>query len=367
MHHAPRILAALILAGCAGQGWQEAMTPDPVVGQPAGAAPAACDPAVKPALTVSDSGACPGIMPVPPACAAQIAACEGVKFGIDGPRGSMASAATSDARGALAIACEISDVGPPLFFSLHAPMATGYADGIPLGEDVLASFAGFVARSNVPGNLLFFDHSGAQTATAPRGVVFVGPAAVEIAAVVSGSVVLQQYSFDGEPRGALQTVGSAAGAVFLDGATDALGHTLVAWGTEGTAGTMARWFAPDGTPESDAFQLPVSPEEIGGSAALPGTGIAIGSSVGPRWRLVITAGSTIPAAAPEWLAARQTGFTVIRGGRALAFGNDILSTDGKPCGSLHFGRAALLGIGLDGSAVTTDDGATVTVYPRLLQ
>jgi hypothetical protein len=345
----------------------------PVVGQPqaTNAAPT-CDSALGPQVLVYDTGSCPGVMPKAPSCMQKVAACTGVTASSLGPRGTLASAATSNVAGALAIACSNADVGPSPGFALFAQAPAGYAAAVHLGDSAVPSLAGFVAtqtgfNGRPPSDLVFFDASGAQKASVSEGTAFVGPAAVEVATVVSGTLMLQQYSFDGKPRGAPQTVGAAAGSVLLDGATDNLGHTLVIWGSYGDTSTSARWFAPDGSPETAAFQLESAASTIGHSQALADGGIAIGASTGARWRSIITAGSTIPAPAPAWLAAQDSSFTVVRSGRAMAFGNQIVAPDGTACGTLDFQNAALLGIGQDGTALATVDGASVLVYPRLLQ
>ncbi|HEY2032027.1 MAG TPA: hypothetical protein VGH20_22705 [Myxococcales bacterium] len=343
------------------------------MGQPAATQPAtACDASLSPQVLVYDTGSCPGVMPKAPSCMAKVAACSGVTASSLGPRGTLAAAATSNASGALAIGCTNADVGPSPGFALFAQSPGGYVSGVHLGDTAVPSLVGFVAtQSGVngrpPSDLVFFDGNGAQKASVSEGTAFVGPAAVEVATVVSGTLMLQQYSFDGKPRGAPQTVGPAAGSVVLDGATDSVGHTLVIWGSYGDASTTARWFAPDGTAESAAFQLDGAASTIGKSQALPGGGIAIGRTAGARWQSVITAGSTIPAPAPAWLAAQDSSFTIVRSGRAMAFGNQIVAPDGTACGTLDFQNAALLGIGQDGTAMATVDGASVLVYPKLLQ
>lgn len=366
----------LLAATACAQGPAPADSPSAVatvVGQPAAAqTPAACDSSLGPQVLVYDTGSCPGVMPKAPVCMSKIAACSGVTASSLGPRGTMASAATSNATGALAVDCSNADIGPSPGFALFAKSASGYAAGVHLGDTALPSLAGFLAtqtgvNGKPPSDLVFFDGNGAQQASISNATAFVGPAAVEVATVVSGTLMLQQYSFDGKPRGAPQTVGPAAGSVVLDGATDSLGHTLVIWGSYGETVSAARWFAPDGTAETDAFQLEAAASTIGHSQALAGGRIAIGSSSGPRWRSIIAAGSTIPLPAPAWLAAQDSSFTIVREGRAMAFGNQIVAPDGTACGTLDFQNAALLGIGQDGTALATVDGAAVLVYPHLLQ
>jgi hypothetical protein len=362
-----------IAAGCgaAAQGEQPVARAAAVVGQTAPPAPAICDQAVAPAIAILDTSACKGVMPAKPACAARIAACVGVTTSDLGPHGAAASLATSDSQGSVSIECTSADGTPSPGSALFAPAARGFGAGVHLGDGALPLPSGFVATASStnghpPPDVLFFDHQGTQLASHSEGFAIVGPAGVEIATVLDDAVVLQQFGFGGTARGAQQTVGPASGGVILGGATDSLGHTLVIFGTYGQPVTMARWFAPDGTPETALFQISGWAQNIGTSAALPGGGVAVGGAIGPRWRSVMTAGSTVEESVPPWLSSRGS-FVPVRGGRALAFGTEIVASNGISCGSIDIGSSQLLGIGRDGTVVTTDDGANATVYPRLLQ
>ncbi|HUJ26206.1 MAG TPA: hypothetical protein VLW85_09320, partial [Myxococcales bacterium] len=69
---------------------------------------------------------------------------------------------------------------------------------------------------------------------------------------------------------------------------------------------------------------------------------------------------------PAWLSSRGD-FFLARGGAAMAFGDsELLAGDGTSCGSLGLG-APLVGVGLDGTAVTAPDSRTFRIHPQLLQ
>jgi hypothetical protein len=314
-------------------------------------------------VVIHDSGACPGVMPAAPTCETQIAACDGLT----------ATHATSDAKGSLALFCSTQDITPSPGYSMYSPGDATFTKGAVLGDSAYGTTSGFLAVSHsVNGTPApqweFFTDAGAASASYDQGTgaAFVGPAGVEVATVANGSLVVQRYGFDGSPRGAAQVAGDASGSVLLGGATDVNGHTLIIWGAYGVQGVSARWFAPDGTPETAMFSLSGWGQNIGASAALPGGGVAVGGNVGSRWRSIVAEASISETDAPDWLANRDDGFALVLGNRAMAFGSEIVAPDGTSCGTIDFG-APLLGIGVDGSAIASSDGKIVSVYPGFLK
>jgi hypothetical protein len=67
------------------------------------------------------------------------------------------------------------------------------------------------------------------------------------------------------------------------------------------------------------------------------------------------------APAPDWLAARSDS-QIIRGGRALLFGDEIVIVEGTSCGTLSQPGQ----VGLDGTFIVARDQQTFRVYPQLL-
>src|SRR6266850_4046504 len=118
------LTTAILMFGCAQGGPGE----DPPVGVAEGAAapapPAsdggappgtpdpgfrACDPliAAGEGVRISDTGACPGVMPAPADCAADLTLCAGSSQ----ENGTTVAGATSDGRGSLVLSCHRADVG----------------------------------------------------------------------------------------------------------------------------------------------------------------------------------------------------------------------------------------------------------------
>jgi hypothetical protein len=257
---------------------------------------------------------------------------------------------------------------------MYSPASAKFVQNAALGDSAFGTSGGFLSVSHsVNGSPApqwqFFADSGAKTASYDQGTsaAFVGPAGVEIAFVQNGSLAVQRYGFDGAPRGEPQIAGPASGSVLIGGATDVNGHTLIIWGAYGVQGVSARWFAPDGTAETGAFPLSGWGQNIGSSSPLPKGGVAVGGLIGPRWRSIVAEASTSETD-PGWLADRDDGFTLVLGNRAMAFGSEIVSPEGTSCGTVDYGaNETLLGIGVDGTALTTADGATVQVYPSFLR
>src|SRR5262249_30797568 len=151
-----------------------------------------CDPALKPAVVVHESGACPGVMPSPTSCEVQVAACGRLT----------ATHATSDPRGALAIFCSTQDITPSPGYSMYSPASAAFTRASPVGASALGTSSGFLAVSHsVNGtpapSWLFVNDGGALTASVPQGTsaAFAGPAGVEIAQVSDDFLAVQRYGF----------------------------------------------------------------------------------------------------------------------------------------------------------------------------
>ena len=268
-----------------------------------------------------------------------------------------AAAATADGAGALALACQLKDSGRLGYMVYLSGRFAG-----TLGDNALPLESGFV--SSGPSQNFFFAHDARPLASVAPGRVFAGTSGnVEVAAAAAGAVSAQRYDATGVAIGSAVQLGDISGTPVLGGAADVNGHTLVIWSSWDSDVTMARWLGPDGAAETAAFRISGWADNIGDSAALPGGGVAVGGSTGPRWRGVMAAGATAESPAPGWLTSRGS-FSLVRGGRAMLFGNEVVAPDGTSCGSLPFD---VLGVGADGTVFAAPAPTTFRVYPNLLK
>ena len=334
-----------------------------------------CDPSIDAAagIVIVATSACAGVMPAAPTCAADVTSCAG--WISSGTGGIFASAATSDALGAIAVACTSSDSGATLY---RLGLATArYAATTQLGEAVAPLQDGFVATPlSRPAPVGIFAHDGTQLASIQTGgpAVIVAPGGVEILAAGKTStgwtLTAQRFGDDGVARDAPQQLGelAASSGVTLAGAAEPGGAVLVTWSTYAPFATFARWLGADGTPLSPAFDISSWAGHAAASAALPGGGIAVGDTAGARWRGVLAPGSSSPSPVPAWLAARGD-FTLVRGGAAALFGGaEVVAADGTSCGTLSFADGGSARAGADGTVFhATADGKGFRVYPQLLR
>jgi hypothetical protein len=347
----------------------------PAAGPDAGPAAGPCDPSIDAAhgTTVSDSGACPGVMPAAPACAGDLLLCGGTTSSSLGVSGNFASAAAIDGLSGLALACTAAD-NSATFYNLYLPMPSGFVSRAPLGAGAWATQDGFVTvgRSTGPSPMVFRAQDGSELSSAPAASrIFVGERSIlAVRAAQQGSDVLltaQGYATTGAPLLDAQPVatltGASSGSLMLGGAATAGGSTLLIWQIYGQSGASARWLAADGTAPGAAFALQGWTSGIPDAAALADGGVAL--STGTAWRGVVAAGAASETPAPQWLASRGP-VQLFPGGRAMLFGIEVLAPDGTRCGTLDLG-APVLGIGNSGTVVTARDQRTFRIYPQLLR
>jgi hypothetical protein len=312
-------------------------------------------------------------------CAADIVLCTGVSTGGNGVGGTFAATATSDGRGSLALGCGNSEVGPRLFESLFVPTPAGFVSKSSFGyHEPAATQDGFITISQYlpPTPYEFRAHDGDVLGTqdALGGRLFAGLQSIVLVRVAAQGkdtvITAQAFRADGSAAGIVSAVatlaGVPAGSVMLGGGADVQGNTLPIWAVYGQQGASARWLGPDASPRTRVFAIADWLDHVPEARALAGAGLAIpADGSGPFWRGVVESGATAEQPAPQWLASRR-GFALMRGGRAMAFGKEILAPGGTRCGTLDLG-APLLGVGLDGTAVTARDQKTFRVYPQLLR
>ncbi len=347
----------------------------------AGPPPGPCNPSIDAAAgtTVADDGACPGILPARPSCAADLILCTGVSSSTTGSlHGTYAAAAEGDGTGGLALACGNSDVGPSRFFSLYLPMPSGFVSKSFLGYAAWSTHDGFITVGTSPAvaAYVFRAQDGSELASvAAGGQIFAGERSIVVVRVAQqGSdalIAAQGYRADGTPLGDVQPVAALAGVraseIMLGGAAEPSGKTLAIWQVYGQSGAWARWIAADGTALTGAFAIAGWLDHVPDAAALAGGGIALPAlpGSGAAWRSVIASGATAEQPAPAWLASRGA-FALFPGGRAMLFGAEVLAAGGTLCGTLDLG-APVVGIGRDGTTVTARDQKTFRIYPQLLR
>jgi hypothetical protein len=359
------------MSGCAQEGVQPAgaadiASPAPVAGAADGgtAAVGPCDPSVQPTATIVDSGACPGILPAAVTCAAELKLCNGTS--------SRAVAATSDGSGSLALSCA-NEAGPSRFNNLFVPVRSGFVSKMPLGVDVRPLSDGFVSSSRQSGSGFdFLAHDGTLRASQPPGFLLAGADGAVIVRLSGSTLQAQSLAADGTEKAtvALASVTAPAGSLMLGGAVDAKGATLVIWQVYGESRAGARWVGAGGAAATPAFALEGWLDVIPPAAALAGGGIALASPPPsgdnqPRWRGVIPPLGTAEHPAPAWLASRGA-FFPLPGGKAMAFGTEIVAADGTSCGTVDLG-APLAGVGVDGTAFTVLDATRFRLHPQLFR
>src|SRR4051812_8240756 len=389
MRHTPWLTTAILMFGCA----QGNPGGDPPVDVAAGATtPAAggaafpadagtsgaagpCDSAIDAAAgtSISATRACPGLLPPAVRCAAGLRICSGAAPG----SGNAVGWATSDGRGSAVLSCQRFDVGPPALNFLFVPKPSGFVSKAQLGEDVRPLADGFVSSAisafSPPPGYDFLAHDGDLRAAQRGGVLY---ASADRAVIVPpedpARLVAQTFHADGTPLGTaiLGTLSPPAGSVMLGGATNPAGATLVLWQIYGETTASARWIAPDGTLATPTFAIGGWTDSAPLTAPLAGGSVAVAAQpdsgeIGRRWRGVIAPGETTERPAPGWLAARGD-FRLLPAGKAMAFGNEIVTGDGTVCGTVDLG-AQLVGIGVDGTAFTARSATTFRLYPQLFR
>lgn len=393
MRNATWATTAILMFGCAQgvpggdpRGDLAAATPPAADGGPTvGVAPDAgvgpCDPQIAAAkdVRISDTGACPGVMPAAVKCAADLIICSGVSQFADGAPGSVPGAGTSDGRGSVVLSCLRSEVGPPEINSLFVPKPSGFVSKARLGTDVRPLADGFISSQGSylmpPPEYDFLAHDGSLRNAATGGHLYAGPNGGVILKVAKGELVADSFAADGAAVGTA-TVGTFTappGSLMLGGAMSASGATLVIWQVYGESNATARWLARDGSPATAAFSIAGWTDTAPIVAALSGGGIAVAAQPesgvsSRRWRGVIAPGATVETAPPVWLSSRGS-FFLLPGGKAMAFGasgTEILTADGTVCGTLDL-SGPLLGIGVDGTAFARPDERTFRIYPQLFR
>jgi hypothetical protein len=385
MRNAAWMTAATLIFGCA----QSGPAGDPLVDvaaplppqtpADAGAAGAGpCDPSIAAGegVGIVDTGACPGVIPAAASCAAEITICSGIRAGIDGLQGDSASAASSDGRGSVVLSCRRADVGPPQDNYLFVPKPSGFVSKALLGVDARPLVDGFISsRGSVllpPPEYDFLAHDGDLRSAQRGGVLYAGPGGAVILRLDGGQLIAQSFGADGTLR-ATSTVGAFAGSagnLMVAGSMTTKGATLIVWQGYGEADAAARWLAPDGTLATGTFPIAGWTESAPFTAALSGGTVAVAAqppsgATSRNWRGVIAAGDTSEQPAPPWLASRGD-FRVLPGGKAMAFGSEIVGADGTVCGTVDLG-APLVGIGVDGTAFAARSERTFRIYPQLFR
>ena len=295
---------------------------------------------------------------------------------MDGPQGDSASAATSDGRGSVVLSCRRADVGPPQNNYLFVPKTSGFISKALLGIDVRPLADGFVSsRGSVrlpPPEYDFLAHDGDLRSAQNGGMLHAGPDGAVILRLDGGQLVAQFFGADGTLR-ATSTVGAfpaSSGNPMVGGSMTTTGATLIIWQVYGEADAKARWLAPDGTLATGTFPIAGWTDSAPFTAALAGGAVAIAaqppSGVASRsWRSLIAPGDTGERPAPQWLASRGD-FFLLPGGRAMAFGPEVVGADGTLCGRVDLG-APLVGIGVDGTAFAARSERTFRIYPQLFR
>ena len=358
----------------------------------AGALAAHCDPALDPSAGVTLTGAssapsCAGLAPALPSCAAEITLCAGMHVGSGGPTGNVTGRGESDGAGALALSCNNVDVGPSPGFTLYLDGDKGYVKGPHLGDDAWGLPSGLVALTTSyaqrpPPYYDFYTHGGALLGNVAQsgGRIYVSAATIEIVTPepVPGGVQLfaQQVDVDGSPRGGRVAVSdpiATTTGVYLAGAADDRGGTLVLWGVYGQTSSSARWLDSAGQVATPVFPVAQSPDRINRAAGLTkGFGVALGDAGNGRWTGVVAPGTTTAGPPPAWLSSRSgLGLSLVRGGRALAFNAgygksvEVVAPDGTSCGTLSFPGAT--SVGTDGTVFAAVNEKTFRIYPQLLR
>ncbi len=371
------VTAAIWLFGCAQGGTEPAGAADIApshVAPPAPAPPAPasnagpCDPSVHPAVKITDSGACPGVVPSTATCAADLLLCNG--------NTNRAVAGTSDGGGSAVLSCANNDVGPARFNALFVPVQGGFVSKMPLGVDARPLSDGFVSSAGStqipPPEYDFVAHDGTLRVSHAGGFLIAGAGGALIVRAAGGSLGGEAIGADGVTRSTvtIATLTAPADSLMLGGAMDVSGAALVLWQVYGEAKASARWIGADGAALTGVF--PVQPwlDFIPDAAPLAGGGVALAApppsgANGPVWRSTIAPGATAEQPAPQWLTSRGS-FFLLPGGKAMAFGAEIVAAGGVVCGTVDLG-APLVGVGVDGTAFTALDAKSFRLYPQLFR
>jgi hypothetical protein len=307
------------------------------------------------------------MLPAAANCAADLVLCNGAS--------NQPAAATSDGRGSVALFCA-GDAGASRFGDLFVPMHGAFVSRMPLGSDVRPLADGFVTPADgatAPAfSWDFLAHDGSLRASQPAGFLLAGPNRAVLVGVSGSALVAQSFAADGTAGTTVEigTLPAPADRVMLGGAVDTSGAALVIWQVIGEARARARWLSAEGSAATPAFEVQGWVEAIPAAAPLAGGGIALagspqGGSSAPQWRGIVAAGRTVEDPVPAWLA-RRGSFFLLPGGKAMAFGGEIVAPDGTTCGTVDLG-APLLGVGVDGTAITARDARTFRLYPQLFR
>ncbi|HTO98156.1 MAG TPA: hypothetical protein VMK66_14000 [Myxococcales bacterium] len=328
------------------------------------------------AVSVADTGACPALLPHPTGCAAEITVCSGPGPGPDGAGGNTVQGATSDGRGSLVLSCHRADVGPPQLNFLFLPTPSGFVSKAGLGVDVRPLSDGFIASRGSyllpPPEYDFLAHDGDLRTSQKGGILYAGPDGALLVHAGAGELIAQSLDAAGTVRSTVSfaSFAGSASSLMFGGAMSTAGGTLVIWQVYGEASASARWLGPDGAPAGAVFSLAGWTDSAPDSAALAGGAVAIAAQPESgtserRWRGVIAPGAAAEQVAPAWLASRGS-FFLLPGGKAMAFGQEIVASDGTLCGTVDLG-APLVGLGVDGTAFSARSEKTFRVYPRLFR
>ncbi|HEX4385457.1 MAG TPA: hypothetical protein VH083_21000, partial [Myxococcales bacterium] len=322
-------------------------------------------------LSAASSGACSGIMPAAPTCTRDFKTCTGTLEGPSGPGGTRTSFSASDGNGDLLLACAWVDT-PLTGVSLYSAGNSGFVQGAQVGPDSSAVplQSGFtLVPLGLHDKFALVDGSGAVLAATedPPNLTLAGTDGAQAFWLTSDgqtlTIAAERFGPDGAVRSARQTLTASSldGAItsIAGGAMDVNGHTLLLVSVSGDSLEQGIWLGPGGALETAFF----SSAGVESAAALPGGGVVLGQAFPTQWHAVLATASTQPSSAPAWLATRGD-FQIIRGGKALLFGSEIVTPDGTSCGTLSQTGTA----GLDGTFITQSaDATTFHVYPGLLR
>jgi hypothetical protein len=307
------------------------------------------------------------MLPAAVTCAADLLLCNGSS--------NRPASAIGDGRGSAALFCA-GDAGTSRFGDLFVPMHGAFVSRMPLGADVRPLADGFVTATDgsttSPPSWDFLAHDGSLRASLPAGFLLAGPDRAVLVRASGSTLLAQVFAADGT-AGATAELGALhapADRLMLGGAVDVSGAALIVWQVEGEPRASARWLGADGAPATLAFEVGGWPQVIPAAAPLAGGGIALagvplGGGSEPHWRSVVAAGRAVEDPAPAWLADRGS-FFLLPGGKAMAFGAEIVAPDGSSCGTVDLG-APLLGVGVDGTAIAAQDARTFRLYPQLFR
>lgn len=314
---------------------------------------------------ITSSGRCAGIVPSAVTCAADLVLCSG--------SGNRPAAATSDGRGSAALFCG-DDAATSAFGDLFVPRRGGFVSTMPLGKDVRPLADGFITSSSTlsvsPPSWDFVAHDGSLRASQASGFLLSSANAAVLVRASGSALLAQSVAADGTPgpTAELGTLQAPADRLMLGGAIDVSGAALVIWQVNGETRASARWLSARGAAASAAFEIEGWLDAIPPAAPLAGGGIALARAAQgspPQWRSVVPALRAGEDPVPAWLAGRG-GFFLLPGGKAMAFGTEIVAPDGSSCGTVDLG-AQLLGIGVDGTAIVAQDARTFRLYPQLFR